>query len=164
MADFAVRTVQLDLAAVAGAFGRRLHDAGVPVTAERAARFAQALALVRPVSRRRLYWTARAVLVSGRAQVPAFNAVFADVFGSRTDDAPLAIDELARGAAPSEDRPLWTRAPRAATDSAPGLSTEAGAQGAADADAPEDEIAVPMVASAEEVLRAKRFDALEPGE
>ena len=33
--------------------------AGLPVTAERAAAFAHALALVRPVSRRRLYWTAR---------------------------------------------------------------------------------------------------------
>ena len=58
---FALETVDLDLAPLVGAFGRRLHDAGVPVSAERAARFAAALRLVRPVARRRLYWTARAV-------------------------------------------------------------------------------------------------------
>ena len=61
---FTVETIELDLPAVAAAFSRRLHEAGVPVTAERAAAFARALALVRPISRRRLYWTARAVLVS----------------------------------------------------------------------------------------------------
>jgi uncharacterized protein with von Willebrand factor type A (vWA) domain len=146
MSDFTVRTIELDLPALAGAFGRRLHDAGVPVSAERAARFAEALTLVRPVSRRRLYWTARAVLVSGRAQVPAFDAVFAAVFGRRDDDAPLQPQDVRRVAAP----------PDASALSAPG--------GARDADAPEREVAVPMVASSDEVLRAKRFDALETGE
>ena len=68
-AMISVETIDLDLPALAGAFSRRLHDAGVPVTAERAAAFARALALVRPVSRRRLYWTARGVFVSDRSQV-----------------------------------------------------------------------------------------------
>ena len=40
---FRVRTAHLDLPALAGAFSRRLRDAGVPVTAERAARFAHAV-------------------------------------------------------------------------------------------------------------------------
>ena len=66
---FGVETVQLDLAPLVGAFGRRLHDAGVPVEPERAARFARALRLTRPVARRRLYWTARAVFVSDPTQV-----------------------------------------------------------------------------------------------
>ena len=79
---FRVRELGLDLPAVAGSFSRRLHDAGVPVTAERAAWFAQALAVVEPISRRRLYWTARAAFVSDRTQVPAFDRVFAIVFGS----------------------------------------------------------------------------------
>jgi uncharacterized protein with von Willebrand factor type A (vWA) domain len=77
-----VETLQLDLPAVAGAFTRRLHDAGLPVTAARSADLARALALVRPVSRRRLYWTARAVLVSDPAQVAVFDSVFRSVFGS----------------------------------------------------------------------------------
>ena len=79
---FRVRPLALDLPAVAGTFSRRLHDAGLPVTAERAAWFAQALAVVEPISRRRLYWTARAAFVSDRMQVPAFDRVFASVFGS----------------------------------------------------------------------------------
>ncbi len=47
--------------------GQRLRDAGVPVTPERSAAFARALTLVRPQSRRRLYWTARSVFVPDRA-------------------------------------------------------------------------------------------------
>jgi len=35
---FSVRTLHLDLPAVAAAFGRRLHEAGVDTTADRAAR------------------------------------------------------------------------------------------------------------------------------
>ena len=50
---------------------------------ERAVDFARALTLVRPISRRRLYWTARGVFVSDRAQVPAFDRVFFSVFGGR---------------------------------------------------------------------------------
>ncbi len=69
------------IAELVTAFGRRLHEAGVPVTPERSARFADALSLTEPVSRTRLYWTARAVLVSDPAQVRAFDAVFFDVFG-----------------------------------------------------------------------------------
>src|ERR1700749_4984225 len=82
MADFTVETIELDLPAVAGAFSRRLHDAGVPASAERAVRFAESLALVRPISRRRLYWTARAVFVSDASQVRVFDSVFIEVFGS----------------------------------------------------------------------------------
>ena len=83
--SIAVETVGLDLPALVARFGRRLADAGVPMTPERSARFADALVLVRPVSRRRLYWTARAALVSDRAQVAAFDAVFGAVFGARID-------------------------------------------------------------------------------
>ena len=65
-----LETVELDLAPLVAAFGRRLHEAGVPVTPERSARLrASALTLTRPVARTRLYWTARAVLVSDHAQV-----------------------------------------------------------------------------------------------
>ena len=49
MTAFAVEQLDLDLPALAGAFGRRLHEAGVPVTAERSARFAAALKLVKPI-------------------------------------------------------------------------------------------------------------------
>src|SRR5581483_10585524 len=93
---FTVRTLGLDLPAVASRFSRRLHDAGVPVTAERAAWFAQALSAVEPVSRRRLYLIARAVFVTGTAEVPIFDAVFASVFGSAAPP-PANESEAARG-------------------------------------------------------------------
>ena len=78
-----METIELDLPAFAGAFGRRLHAAGVPMTPGRLTDLARALALVRPISRRRLYWTARAVLVSDPTQVAAFDRVFRAVFGDR---------------------------------------------------------------------------------
>ena len=67
MTDFGVETIELDLPALVGALSRRLHERGLPVTPVRSAEFARALTLVRPVSRRRLYWTARAVFVSDPA-------------------------------------------------------------------------------------------------
>ena len=57
-------------------FGRRLHEGGVPVTAS-APLLRRALTLVAPVSRRRLYWTARAVFVSEPPRCGRSIAVFA---------------------------------------------------------------------------------------
>ena len=168
MSDFTVETVHLDLPALAGAFGRRLHDAGVPVTAERSANFAAALRLVRPVARRRLYWTARAVFVSDPSQVRAFNRVFTSVFGSGdpghavippdAETAPSPPDHRDTDERPSDaTRP--TRDPGIAGTSAPAESDRR-----QDEDRDERRIEVPMLASDEEVLRDKRFDALDPEE
>ncbi len=135
-----VETIWLDLPATVGAFARRLHEAGVPLPPARSADLARALELVRPVARRRLYWTARAVVVTDPSQVPAFDAVFAGVFrGYAPDEAPeppaAKIAPEQRGHVPSSGR------------------------------VKRGEIEVPMArASAEERLSEKRFDALEPHE
>ncbi len=144
------------IAELATAFGRRLHEAGVPVTPERSARFADALSLTEPVARTRLYWVARAVFVSDHAQVRAFDAVFFDVFGGVrfTYDAPE--DERHDLAVP-DDRP----ASEGARGGAPGGASPAPGDGEATDDAVS---IVPVVASDEERLRGKHFDALEPGE
>jgi uncharacterized protein len=155
---FRVRTLGLDLPALTGRFSRRLHEAGVPVTAERAAWFAQALTAVEPVSRRRLYWTARGVFVTDTAQVRAFDVVFASVFGS----APQVEDEPEAGQGdPSAPQAPPGRRVDAADDAPP-----AGAPSAlpSNPDDRTDEVPVPVLASDEEVLRTKHFDALEPGE
>jgi uncharacterized protein with von Willebrand factor type A (vWA) domain len=156
---FSVRTIHLDLPALAGAFSRRLREAGVPITAERGARFAQALALVKPISRRRLYWTARAVLVSDSAQVKAFDAVFSSVFGTREPAAEFEPDDVET--APAAE-------PSAASQSRGEAGVGAGALSSAPSGSSEEDVlrdvAVPMAASDEEVLRSKRFDALAPGE
>jgi hypothetical protein len=153
-----LRTLELDVPAVAGAFARRLRDAGVPAGPERAARFAQALALVRPVSRRRLYWTARAAFVSDRAQIRAFDAVFATVFGTRAGQPDFAApEEMRHEAAPVDERPVGGSTAAVAGEGASATGTGDGGE-----DAPE--LPIGVAASDEEVLRAKRFDALEPGE
>jgi uncharacterized protein len=157
---FRVRTLGLDLPAVASTFSRRLHDAGVPVTAERAAWFAEALTAVEPVSRRRLYWTARGVFVTETAQVPVFDAVFANVFGS----APAPDDAPQPGAAHGEPEP--PQAPRRTVTGAEDAPRSVAGPSSPSAGPEEltDEVPVPVLASDEEVLRTKHFDALEPGE
>ncbi len=160
-----VRGLTLDLPPLVGAFTRRLHDAGMPVGPARATWLARALALEAPVARRRLYFTARAVLVSDPAQMRVFDAVFAEVFGAGT-----AAGELA---APAPEMPAG--APATAAQAPPGPELEgAGAPAARasiatgarpDSRALElDELALPVLASDEELLRDKRFDALDAGE
>jgi uncharacterized protein len=132
-----VETIHLDLPATVAAFARRLHDAGVPMTPARSADLAHALELVRPVSRRRLYWTARAIAVTDPTHVKAFDAVFAAVFGvtpPRDDQRPPPPAAHA-GVAPGEGR------------------------------SSERVVDVPVpLPSDDEVLAEKRFDALEPDE
>jgi uncharacterized protein len=160
---FSVRTIQLDLPAFAAAFGRRLHEAGVPTTAERAARFAEALALVRPESRRRLYWTARAVFVSDSSQAKAFDSVFFSVLGAREPqrehdlDDPESVPAPPGGPAP-EDRE------GAARPAAVGARDVSAAPSRGGEERELDDVPVPVAASDEERLRTKRFDALEPAE
>jgi uncharacterized protein len=166
---FAVDTVELDLAPLVGGFGRRLHDAGVPVSAERAARFAAALRLVRPVARRRLYWTARAVFVSDPSQVRTFDRVFAEVFGTgaRTGDDRVVLDDVRQVAArdPSAERPVTDPPPRADARDEDAWGPGAAPARSRDATEPaEQELPIGVLASDEEVIRSKRFDALDADE
>jgi uncharacterized protein len=156
----------VDLPALAAAFGRRLHAAGLPVSPERSTRFARAVALAAPATRARLYWTARAVFVSAHEQVDLFDAVFGSVFDGRADPAARRGDPSsppldapkAGGRAPTPGaRPIappggavWTSAPAAAAEDGR-------------ADAPERDAPLAM-ASAEERLARKSFAALEPQE
>jgi uncharacterized protein len=153
---FGVETVVLDLPPLAGALSRRLHDSGVPVTPARSADFARALTLVRPITRRRLYWTARGVFVADPAQVKAFDEVFSAVFGSGTTAESFEPDEVQSAAAAPNDR----------STSVAGDSAQGGASSSpSGADGDRTEAEVPLaIASDEEVLRRKSFDALEPHE
>jgi len=152
--ELAVETIDLDLPPLAGALSRRLHEAGLPMTPERPAGFARALVLVQPLTRRRLYWTARGIFVSDHAQVPAFDAVFLSIFGEQSEafdaeDAPTV-------AAPADARPASGdgTAGGGATTSSPG-----------DGEDPEAEAEVPVaMASDDESLASRSFDALEPHE
>jgi uncharacterized protein with von Willebrand factor type A (vWA) domain len=105
---------------------------------------ARALTLVRPVSRGTLYWTIRSVVVTEDTQVKVFDAVFAEVFGGASDDEPeVELEDV-------------TTVPDWQNDEAPGSTS-------GDDDESEQEIPL-TIASADEVLRTKRFDALAPDE
>jgi uncharacterized protein with von Willebrand factor type A (vWA) domain len=95
----------VDLAAIAAAFGHRLHRAGLPVTVEHSARFAASVQLADPQTLPQLYWLARVTLVSHPDQLLAFNTAFDQLFrgvlqlptGNRGDDAvdlPSALPAL----------------------------------------------------------------------
>jgi uncharacterized protein with von Willebrand factor type A (vWA) domain len=158
-----VQTIVVPLPATAAAFSRRLREAGLPVAAERAVRFADALAVVTPMSRRRLYWTARSVFVSDRTQVPAFDAVFASVFGSRSGSAE--DDRRPPDAERSEPAPPDSAAPGPETEVAEvGRAAVSAGSATSERDDVVADAPVALLASDEEVLRAKRFDALTPDE
>jgi uncharacterized protein len=159
--EFGVETIHLDLPALCGAFGRRLHAAGLPVTAERAAAFAHALTLTRPVSRRRLYWTARGVFVTDRAQVRVFDAVFREVFGAAPASAAPEVPpetEVPTEPAPPDERAATERPRATAGLDLAGVAASPTGRDGADMDAPE--IPVPLSPSDEEILRSKRFEEL----
>ncbi|HSD25562.1 MAG TPA: VWA domain-containing protein [Solirubrobacterales bacterium] len=158
----------IDLPALATRLGQRLRAAGVPTTPERASRFAEAVALVRPVRRSELYWTARSVFVSSQTQLPTFDRVFAAVF-----DPALKPDEergdpyspTLSGSRPSERPP----APQARSVAGEREGDEAGGMRLSLSRSGEDrtvlEVKVPLApASEEERLRKKSFEALDPDE
>jgi hypothetical protein len=163
-AAFGVETVELELAPLVGAFGRRLHDAGVPVSPERAARFAAALRLVRPVARRRLYWTARTVFVSDPSQVRIFDRVFAEVFGiggTIAAEAPVIEDVHREASSELDERPAAELPSGAATRDQDTWAAGAAPTPSRGADEPsEEDLPVGVLASDDEAIRAKRFDAL----
>ena len=161
---FGVETIELDLPALAGAFSRRLHDAGIPMTPARSADLARAIALVRPISRRRLYFTARAVAVTDRTQVRVFDAIFREIFGSRPLEDGFELDEVVSVSTPADDRPVVDHrtSPDAPGDVGEGLSSTTPGE---DADPDAREVDVPLAqASDEERLASKSFDALAPSE
>ncbi len=163
-----IETIHLDLPALAGAFSRRLHEAGVEITPQRSADFARALTLTRPISRRRLYWVAHAVFVTDRAQVAAFNAVFFAIFGDPTDDAPVVLDHVETVAAPPDERPAVdhrTSAGRSAEHDRHASVSSSPPRADRDGDDEGEPVDVPVaMASDDEVLAAKSFDALDPDE
>jgi uncharacterized protein len=163
-AGFRVDTVELDLPQLTGALSTRLREAGLPVTPDRAAGFARALAIVQPVSRTRLYWTARAVFVSDPAQVRAFDAVFFGVFGGA---APLTGPpaDAASSAAPAGDERPAGRPAEAGGPQKPEPALGWSSSSAAGAGEDRPPIPVPLaMASDEERLGGKRFDQLDAQE
>ena len=92
----------IDLPAMAATFGHRLHEADLPVTPAQAQQFALSLALTRPASLRRLYFTTRAVFVTEPEQTRTFDRVFEEVFQARIGmdaDHELTVEHTPRSRA-----------------------------------------------------------------
>jgi uncharacterized protein len=140
---------------LAVAFGRRLRGAGVPITPDRAARFARALALVGPLDGPRVYWAGRATLVSAHDQIAAYDRVFATVFGGAADPASARGDTAAahRGSDPLS-------AGGARDLSAPGAGAPALGSFRSGAGEGGGRPGVLTAASAEERLGTRSFEAL----
>ena len=160
---FGIEDLTLDLPAVVGAFSQRLHDAGMPVTPSQTQAYAHSLALTKPVSRRRLYWATRAIFVTGFIQVPTFDRVFREVFGSSGKSTFDESDVELEAAPPSESE--QTPEDEIDTDidqqdSSGGADfSQAGGSGEEDEDSEEIEIPI-LSASEEEELSEKHFSAL----
>ena len=157
-----VETIQLDLPPLVAALSRRLHDRGLPVTPARSADFARALALVRPITRRRLYWTARSVRLGPCTGGRFRRGLLLDLRRStgrglrarRRTQRRLVAERAAAIRACATGRPA---------DSSAILRSSTDGDRDEDGDTPEVEVPVAM-ATDEELLGRKRFDALEPHE
>ena len=153
---------QLDLPALAAAFGRACTTPGCRARRP-LGRFAAALTLVRPGAPR-LYWTARAVFVSDRAQVAMFDAVFCVALrrrwsrGSRRSRRPTARS--------SGRRPTSAATPPARLERRTARGRQRSAARATPARARRRGPRAPSVpmalASAEELLGSKRLRRARP--
>lgn len=154
-----------DLAAVAAAFGHLLHAAGVPVTPERSARFAEAVLLARPTTVDDVYWLGRVTLLGTHAQAAVYDAVFAQVFRGITD----IVDS--RGQTPQTAVPsVMADGPRNATTGPPAPESSqpsrvtAATPGESAGEGDLDDAAVLAAMSPQERLGQQDFAACTPEE
>jgi uncharacterized protein with von Willebrand factor type A (vWA) domain len=174
-----------DLATIAARFGAALRHAGVPADPGRCERFARAVTVARPATRRELYLCALATLVSGQSQIETLERVFDAVFSDPADPAvPLGHEQAlplrkesseamgedvlaaaARAAKAHDGQAAGRPSPRAlsppawqrASSSRPGEQDDTEPDGEAVA-------ARPALAAAAERLAAKDFAELTPAE
>lgn len=168
MAETAVLAPRIETAALAAAFATVLRRSGIPTSADRAAWLAEALTIVPPASRDRLYWTCRTVFVTSKDQVPVFDAVFAAVFDGMLDPADNRGDTSGPPPVGSEPRTRATASdqrPSGSNDHEPEQQAPAPSAGGEGSDEPGPERdAVLAVTSAEEHLHDMSFADLTESE
>ncbi len=153
-----------DLADVVARFGVALRRAGLPVGPGRSQRFAAAVTLVRPATRRELFDCALATLVSSKDQADTLLAVFTEVFGSPDGLGPSpGAAVIAAGPA---GQPQAAQIADAATAARLHAETVASIQDVSDADPAEAEreIEQPFLGSPVERLAGADFAELTAAE
>ncbi|MCD2195173.1 VWA domain-containing protein [Actinomycetospora endophytica] len=151
-------TAAPDVATLAAGFAAALHEAGLPVTPERAERFARAVLLIRPETQRSLRQAGLATLVSDPAQIGTFDAVFAATFSGIVDPAEQRGDP---SAPPLGVETQMSTTPAASGGSSASADDDVGGGGNA------REVPVAGVASAAErpePLHDRDFASLSPAE
>jgi len=151
------------LVEITSGFGHLLHSAGLPVTPERSARFAEAVLLGQPVSVDDLYWVARATLVTSQEQVTIFDNVFRQIFQGIIDfaDYRQPTSELPpppTSTASDEKSPGDPQREGESASSPNGTSATPGAESGDEHD--EDDISVLAAVSDQERINDKPFSAL----
>ena len=156
---------QADLASLVAAFGQRLHAAGVPVTPERMARFAEAVLLASPHTTREAYWLGRVTLLTGQFQIPVYDRVFDEYFRGYVDliessdaPAPQPASPLDAG----ESAPRDTRAQQSGASHSPITSATPGLDARGDSEA--EEMSMLAAASPSERLASRDFSECSPEE
>lgn len=154
-----------DLAAICTAFGEKLHEAGLPVTPERSARFASAVVVAEPKDLGGLYWLGRVTLTTARDQHEIYDRVFQQVFRGLVDIADLRGESPRHG--PPATTPSGDRVPSAHEHGGDGQAGQRGTSatpGAADPDADTDEASALAAVSAQERLNDREFSTLTEDE
>ena len=160
-----------DLAEVCAGFGAALREAGLPVGPGRTERFAAAVTIARPTTRRALYLCALATLVSTHDHAQVLRAVFEQVFGT-VEGGPAGRDD---GLPNGRDDRRASEPPRTRDDLPPGAARTArvleirAIDGTEAEDSPrepgdEDELERPYLATATERLATKDFAELSEAE
>jgi uncharacterized protein with von Willebrand factor type A (vWA) domain len=139
-------------------FGRDLRRRGLPVGTGRIVTFCRAAAALLPLRREDLYWAARASLVSRPEDLDAFHLAFDEYFG--VGDGFPAVARLEAPRTPAISREAESVGEPMAVTGLVGGRWRA----ASDAEEPEGEAALGIVASAAEVLREKSFANLSEEE
>jgi uncharacterized protein with von Willebrand factor type A (vWA) domain len=157
---------QADLAAVIAAFGHVLHQAGVPVTPERSARFARAVTLAQPSTLTELAALGRTTLLSSRDQIEVFDKVFGQVFRGLIDYADFRSDSAEPppvSSLPGDDREKGEGEREGGGESSPqgseGIPSDSEQEGE-----PDDDEAVLAAVSLQERLGEKNFAACSEDE
>jgi len=122
-----------DLAGLVAAFSTSLRQAGIPVTSERAGRFADAVLIAGPVSVPELFHLGRATLLTGREQYETYERVFDRVFRGILGSPRMQPETLrsagASGASTGQDTPAPNAAQQGAASPPPGTGADPSSRG-----------------------------------
>ncbi len=166
MPDGGPRDRGADLAAVAAAFGDRLHAAGIPVAPERSGRFASAILLAEPTTIDEIYWLGRVTLTGAQAQIPVYDAVFDEIFRGYLELAregeDIAEPAPTRVGASDERAPQEQSVDQVSDQAAPVTSATPSMRPGDSDDS--DEVSVLAAASPAEILGHRDFSQCSPEE